>query len=49
MCYTSVLMDKFQLTGDCLDNAAMESFFGTRKPEFFYLSKLDDVDRVEDG
>ena len=23
--------------GDCLDKAAMESFFGTLKSEFFYL------------
>jgi putative transposase len=35
--------------GNCLDNAAMESFFGTLKSEFFYLNKFDSVDRLEDG
>lgn len=27
--------------GNCLDNAAMESFFGTLKSEFFYLNKFE--------
>ncbi|CAN1528429.1 Tra5 Transposase and inactivated derivatives [Burkholderiaceae bacterium] len=35
--------------GNCLDNAAMESFFGTLKTEFFYLNKFDSVERLEDG
>lgn len=35
--------------GNCLDNAAMESFFGTLKSEFFYLSKFDSVRQLEDG
>ena len=35
--------------GNCLDNAAMESFFGTLKSEFFYLNKFDNVERLEDG
>ncbi len=35
--------------GNCLDNAAMESFFGTLKSEFFYLNKFDSVERLEDG
>ena len=35
--------------GNCMDNAAMESFFGTLKSEFFYLNKFDSVDRLEDG
>jgi transposase InsO family protein len=29
--------------GNCLDNAAMESFFGTLKSELFYLKKFDSV------
>lgn len=35
--------------GNCLDNAAMESFFGTLKSEFFYLNKFESVDRLEHG
>ena len=29
--------------GNCLDNAAMESFFGTLKSELFYLKKYDSI------
>jgi transposase InsO family protein len=29
--------------GNCLDNAAMESWFGMMKTEFFYQQKFDDV------
>ena len=29
--------------GNCLDNAAMESFFGTLKSEYFYLNKFESV------
>lgn len=35
--------------GNCLDNAAMESFFGTLKSEFFYLNKFDSIGRLEAG
>lgn len=35
--------------GNCLDNAAMESFFGTLKSEFFYLNKFDSVDLLDAG
>jgi len=35
--------------GNCLDNAAMESFFGTLKSEFFYLKKFADVDELQAG
>lgn len=35
--------------GNCLDNAAMESFFGTLKSEFFYLNKFESVDLLENG
>jgi putative transposase len=30
-----------------LDNAAIESFFGTLKSEFFYLSKFANVDELQ--
>ncbi len=35
--------------GNCLDNAAMESFFGTLKSEFFYLNKFANVDELHAG
>ncbi len=34
---------------NCLDNAAMESFFGTLKAEFFYLNELDSVEQLQAG
>jgi len=33
--------------GNCLDNAAMESFFGTLKAEFFYLNKFTSVAQLQ--
>lgn len=35
--------------GNCLDNAAMESFFGTLKSEFFYLNQFESVDELRTG
>lgn len=35
--------------GNCHDNAAMESFFGTLKSEYFYLNKFDSVEQLEHG
>lgn len=35
--------------GNCYDNAAMESFFGTLKSEFFYLNKFNNLDELEAG
>lgn len=35
--------------GNCLDNAAMESFFGTLKSEFFYLNRFADVEELKAG
>lgn len=35
--------------GDCYDNAAIESFFGTLKTEFFHLDKFDSVAQLEAG
>lgn len=35
--------------GNCLDNAAMESFFGTLKSEYFRLGRFSDVDQLRRG
>jgi putative transposase len=35
--------------GNCLDNAAMESFFGTLKSEFFYLKRFESVETLKTG
>jgi len=35
--------------GNCLDNAAMESFFGTLKSEFFYLEKFANIEELRAG
>ena len=35
--------------GNCLDNAAMESFFGTLKSEFFYLNRFTDIQELKVG
>lgn len=35
--------------GNCLDNAAMESFFGTLKAEFFYLKRFESVEELKEG
>jgi transposase InsO family protein len=35
--------------GNCFDNAAIESFFGTLKAEYFHLETLDDIESLEAG
>lgn len=35
--------------GNCLDNAAMESFFGTLKCELYYLEKFRSVEELQAG
>jgi transposase InsO family protein len=35
--------------GNCLDNAAMESFFGTLKSEFFYLKRFESMEELKAG
>jgi putative transposase len=35
--------------GNCFDNAAMESFFGTMKAEYFHLSEFEDVEQLNAG
>lgn len=34
---------------NCHDNAAMESFFGTLKSEFFNVQKFDSIEQLKDG
>lgn len=43
------LVQSMSRKGNCLDNAAMESFFAVLKSEFFYLNKFDSVDQLRDG
>lgn len=43
------LLQSMSRKGNCLDNAAMESFFGTLKAEFFYLNKFTSVEQLQDG
>lgn len=35
--------------GNCLDNAAMESFFAVLKTEFFYMTRFTSVDELQKG
>jgi transposase InsO family protein len=35
--------------GNCLDNAAMESFFGTLKAEFFHLHRFETIEQLQAG
>lgn len=35
--------------GNCLDNAAMESFFATLKSEFFHPTRFESIDSLQDG
>lgn len=35
--------------GNCLDDAAMESFFAVLKSELFHLEKFDSVDALRDA
>lgn len=35
--------------GNCYDNAAMESFFGTLKCEMFHLNKFDTTEALTDA
>ena len=35
--------------GNCLDNAVIESFFGTLKVEYFYLATIESIEALEAG
>lgn len=43
------LVQSMSRRGNCLDNAAMESFFGTLKSEFFYLNKFASIEQLQQG
>jgi putative transposase len=43
------LVQSMSRKGNCLDNAAMESFFAVLKFEFFYLNKFQNVDELREG
>lgn len=43
------LVQSMSRKGNCLDNAAMESFFGTLKSEYFYLNQIETIDQLLDG
>lgn len=43
------LVQSMSRKGNCLDNAAMESFFAVLKSEFFYLNKFRSIDELRDG
>lgn len=35
--------------GNCFDNTAIQSFFGTLKAEYFHLERSDGIDALEAG
>ena len=49
------MISKYGLTqsmsrkGNCFDNAAIESFFGTLKGEFFRLTEFDSIEQLDAG
>lgn len=43
------LVQSMSRKGNCLDNAAMESFFAVLKTEFFYLNKFTCIEQLERG
>jgi len=43
------LTQKMSRRENCLDNAAVESFFETLKSEYCYLNKFDNVKELEMG
>lgn len=43
------LIQSMSRKGNCLDNAAMESFFGTLKSEFFHLNRFDSLEQLQAG
>nr|WP_291918326.1 IS3 family transposase [Chitinophaga sp.] len=52
--YQAILRDKkikqsMSAKGNCLDNAAMESFFAILKTELFYLEKFDSISALKQG
>lgn len=46
---TKDLTQSMSRKGNCHDNAAIESFFGTLKSEFYYLTKFNDLEQLKQG
>lgn len=49
MLESSNIVPSMSRKGNCLDNAAMESFFATLKSEFFYPNRFDSIDSLRHG
>ncbi|KSN19108.2 IS3 family transposase [Pseudomonas aeruginosa] len=43
------LIQSMSRKANCLDNAAMESFFGTLKAEFFHLARVESIEQLQAG
>jgi transposase InsO family protein len=43
------IIQSMSRSGNCLDNAAMESFFGTLKSEYFHLNTFETAAQLRDG
>ena len=43
------LIQSMSRKANCLDNAAMESFFGTLKAEFFHLRRFENIEQLQAG
>lgn len=43
------LVPSMSRRGNCLDNAVMESFFGTLKSEFYHLNQFRDLNELQTG
>lgn len=43
------LVQSMSRKANCLDNAAMESFFGTLKCELFYVNKFDSIETLKEA
>lgn len=46
---TRGIVQSMSRKGNCLDNAAMESFFAVLKTEFFYMNKFSSIDELQTG
>jgi len=46
---TREMVQSMSRKGNCLDNAAMESFFAVLKSEYFYLNKFTSVEQLQAG
>ena len=49
MLQTPNIVQSMSRKGDCLDNAAMESFFAVLKSEFFHPTKFASIQSLQSG